>query len=455
MEMTAKYKKKESPAAAAVQRQEKAGRINRTGMPDCLKSSIESMSGYSMETVRVHYNSPEPAKLQALAYTQGTDIHVAPGQERHLPHEAWHVVQQMQGRVRPTMRIQGVGVNGSPALEHEADVMGKRAVQGYFLHNPVKARPVKGECVQAVLPALPRGVNWGTIYQGIADGTAFEGRRTIQDSKELIRSLNRFWRGDGYQKRTLEEGNGLRRLAYDIKRVKTNVKRAAGAAGNPFGAGNLGFLNNAQQLINNKIREIENQKYGTGRGRAANYINQENPVHFNNMKNTAIMMLHNVQGRDNAYLERYFNPGHRRVFAPGKDDAYYRGVKRNFQRIALHLNNIGYKDNYSQRAGVYAYVYPGQRQPGHAVIGGVNVGGTRIRSKMHHGAETGLKIRLASAYRRAPERGRDSKPGVIIHEASHLILGTKDHAYGSAILGLNWRQAITNADTYEYAAEDA
>lgn len=132
MEMTAKYKKKESPAAAAVQRQEKAGRINRTGMPDRLKSSIESMSGYSMETVRVHYNSPEPAKLQALAYTQGTDIHVAPGQERHLPHEAWHVVQQMQGRVRPTMRIQGVGVNGSPALEHEADVMGKRAVQSCF-----------------------------------------------------------------------------------------------------------------------------------------------------------------------------------------------------------------------------------------------------------------------------------------------------------------------------------
>ena len=29
----------------------------------------------------------------ALAYAQGSDIHLAPGQEQHLPHEAWHVVQ--------------------------------------------------------------------------------------------------------------------------------------------------------------------------------------------------------------------------------------------------------------------------------------------------------------------------------------------------------------------------
>lgn len=80
MDMMAQYKKKAPPAAAvaAVQRQEKTGKVNRTGMPDHLKSSIESMSGYSMDPVRVHYNSSRPAELQALAYTQGTEIHVAP-----------------------------------------------------------------------------------------------------------------------------------------------------------------------------------------------------------------------------------------------------------------------------------------------------------------------------------------------------------------------------------------
>ena len=82
-----------------------------------------------MDNVNVHYNSSQPAQLNALAYTQGSDIHVAPGQEQHLPHEAWHVVQQAQGRVQPTMQMKdGVPVNDDEGLEHEADVMGAKAV---------------------------------------------------------------------------------------------------------------------------------------------------------------------------------------------------------------------------------------------------------------------------------------------------------------------------------------
>jgi len=96
--------RKADMANNAVQRTE-APRPNNTGMPDNLKSGIESLSGFSMDDVRVHYNSSKPATVQALAYTQGTDIHVAPGQEKHLPHEAWHVAQQMAGRVSPTTNI--------------------------------------------------------------------------------------------------------------------------------------------------------------------------------------------------------------------------------------------------------------------------------------------------------------------------------------------------------------
>ncbi|WP_293139206.1 DUF4157 domain-containing protein [Okeania sp. SIO3I5] len=103
---------------------------NKTGLPDRLKSGIENLSGYSMDDVKVHYNSDKPAQLQAHAYAQGTDIHVAPGQEKHLPHEAWHVVQQKQGRVKPTMQLKvGVNVNDDAGLEKEADVMGKKAFQ--------------------------------------------------------------------------------------------------------------------------------------------------------------------------------------------------------------------------------------------------------------------------------------------------------------------------------------
>lgn len=100
---------------------------NETGMPDHLKAGIEDLSGFSMDDVRVHYNSDKPATVQALAYTQGTDIHVAPGQEQHLPHEAWHVAQQMAGRVEPTTEVGGMPVNDNVDLEHEADVMGARA----------------------------------------------------------------------------------------------------------------------------------------------------------------------------------------------------------------------------------------------------------------------------------------------------------------------------------------
>lgn len=103
--------------------------VNKTGMPNQLKAGIENLSRFSMDDVKVHYNSSQPAQLNALAYAQGTDIHIGPGQERHLPHEAWHVVQQKQGRVKPTMQMKDVGINDDKGLEKEADVMGKKAVQ--------------------------------------------------------------------------------------------------------------------------------------------------------------------------------------------------------------------------------------------------------------------------------------------------------------------------------------
>ena len=113
----------------ALQRQEgPKGMSNDTGMPDGLKSGIEGLSGRAMDDVRVHYNSDRPAMVQAHAYAQGTDIHLAPGQERHLPHEAWHVVQQAQGRVPQTTEVGGQPVNDDSGLEREADVMGQKAL---------------------------------------------------------------------------------------------------------------------------------------------------------------------------------------------------------------------------------------------------------------------------------------------------------------------------------------
>lgn len=106
---------------------------NKTGLPDNLKSGTESLSGYSMDDVRVHYNSSKPSQLKAHAFAQGTDIHLASGQEKHLPHEAWHVVQQKQGRVKPTIQMKGgTNINDNEILEREADTMGNKVSQGDF-----------------------------------------------------------------------------------------------------------------------------------------------------------------------------------------------------------------------------------------------------------------------------------------------------------------------------------
>ncbi|XQM27378.1 eCIS core domain-containing protein [Burkholderia gladioli] len=97
-------------------------------LPARLRHGIEQLSCIAMDDVSVHYNSPRPAALQALAYAQGADIHLAPRQERHLPHEAWHVVQQKQRRVPPTLQMKAAApLNDDAALEREAELMGRRA----------------------------------------------------------------------------------------------------------------------------------------------------------------------------------------------------------------------------------------------------------------------------------------------------------------------------------------
>ena len=133
---------------------------NSTGLPDNLKGGVENLSGYSMDDVRVHYNSPKPAQLHAHAYAQGTSIHLTQGQERHLPHEAWHVVQQMQSRVRPTEQMNGhVNINDDNHLEREADVMGVKALNlGRSFNGQKKSSPISTDSTSAQRSVIQRAV---------------------------------------------------------------------------------------------------------------------------------------------------------------------------------------------------------------------------------------------------------------------------------------------------------
>jgi hypothetical protein len=77
---------------------------------------------------------PQAAAIGALAFTQGSHIHFAPGQynpaspqgQQVLGHELAHVVQQRAGRVRNPFGS-GVAVVQDRRLESEADAMGARA----------------------------------------------------------------------------------------------------------------------------------------------------------------------------------------------------------------------------------------------------------------------------------------------------------------------------------------
>ena len=131
-------------------------------LPDNLKAGIENLSGYSMNDVKVHRNSDKPGQLQAHAYAQGTDIHLGPGQEKHLPHEAWHVVQQKQGRVKPTMQMKGnVNVNDDVGLEKEANVMGQRATTPIQPRKNTSQLGIKGSnTIQKWAIDAPGAIDW-------------------------------------------------------------------------------------------------------------------------------------------------------------------------------------------------------------------------------------------------------------------------------------------------------
>jgi hypothetical protein len=104
---------------------------NNTGMPDGVLQKMEDAFNTDFSNVKIHANSSKAPELDALAYTQGHNIHFAPGQfkpttpggQKIIGHELAHVVQQRKGIVSPTTKVKGLPVNDDSALEKEADAM--------------------------------------------------------------------------------------------------------------------------------------------------------------------------------------------------------------------------------------------------------------------------------------------------------------------------------------------
>jgi hypothetical protein len=124
-------------------------------LPEPVQAKMSRAFGADFSGVRVHEGAHVSA-LGALGYTQGNDVHFAPGEyqptsprgQKLLGHELAHVVQQRQGRVHGDVQGKGGAINADPALEREADEMGERAARG----EPAGAAPSSG------LPASGPGV---------------------------------------------------------------------------------------------------------------------------------------------------------------------------------------------------------------------------------------------------------------------------------------------------------
>lgn len=190
---------------------------NRTGLPDSLKAGLERLSGYSLSDIRVHYDSPKPDALQALAYTRGTEIHVGPGQEQHLAHEAWHVVQQKQGRVKPTGSLDGIPLNEDPQLESEADTTA-RQIAGPFSTQGDSRRTMGQQTASPQVSGVVAGAAPSAVVQRVRNGLSVV--TTSLNSTEEADQKAVFTAGKGQQSTPVTiNGTYARSLFSKLKKV--------------------------------------------------------------------------------------------------------------------------------------------------------------------------------------------------------------------------------------------
>ncbi len=151
-----------------------------TTLPNPIRQKFEAAFQADLGDVRVH-ESAEASSIGALAYTQGTHIHFAPGQydlatqggQELLGHELTHVLQQRAGRVA-TPKGEGVPINADPTLETEADVLGDRAAQGEVVEHPASANGGIQAKAAPVIQRTPQEEAVGTMGN-LAGATSLGG----------------------------------------------------------------------------------------------------------------------------------------------------------------------------------------------------------------------------------------------------------------------------------------
>ena len=131
---------------------------------------MEDAFDFSFAQVRVHEGSQAQA-MGAIAYTEGTNLHFAPGEyqpgsergQELIGHELAHVVQQSEARVGTTKQFKGVELNDDPGLEAEADAWGARAARGELVgrSSGVRSPDVGGAVQRKVIQRVAQPSHYG------------------------------------------------------------------------------------------------------------------------------------------------------------------------------------------------------------------------------------------------------------------------------------------------------
>lgn len=146
------------------------------------------------------------------------------------------------------------------------------------------------------------------------------------------------------------------------------------------------------------------------------------------LTNTALSDLQGLIGNDRVLSPRY------NAWFGTYSDSRYNQVVSNFTAIDQALENETLQFNCGcTESGIFAFVYPA----------------------------IPYSITLCPSFRTASVNGQDSRAGTIIHELSHFVVvaNTDDHVYGQdgarTLARSNPELAVSNADSYEYFAENA
>ncbi len=174
-------------------------------LPEELQAKMENSFGQDFSGVHIHTDSPSAENINAKAYTQGKDVHFAPGEynpsskegQELIGHELTHVVQQGQGKVGPgELHGKGMEINQDSGLEKEADEMGALAAAGKKAERVSSAeKSIQREEKEPDYDSLAVTIHEAIDGPGTAEDEVLQALVKLENKEGYINKLKQRYQG--------------------------------------------------------------------------------------------------------------------------------------------------------------------------------------------------------------------------------------------------------------------